>query len=84
MCLACAAHAVSTRWLLRPFAPPAACLPLPQKYWDMRNQRPYRHVSVLMIENAFKKTELWQGVESQLAQPFDASSADPRALATTK
>ncbi|EFN59136.1 hypothetical protein CHLNCDRAFT_137957 [Chlorella variabilis] len=54
------------------------------KYWDMRNQRPYRHVSVLMIENAFKKTELWQGVESQLAQPFDASSADPRALATTK
>lgn len=50
----------------------------------MRNQRPYRHVSVLMIENAFKKTELWQGVESQLAQPFDASSADPRALATTK
>ncbi len=57
---------------------------LAQKYWDAESQRPYRFASVLMIESAFKKTERWQAMESELAQPFDRSTADPQALATTK
>jgi hypothetical protein len=50
----------------------------------MSNQRPYRYVPVVAVEQHFKRSEQWQGVAARLAQPFDTSSADPRALATTK
>lgn len=53
-----------------------------QKYWDMRNGRPWHYVSPLMIEAAYKGSQHWAGVAGQLAQPFDRAAADPRALAT--
>lgn len=55
-----------------------------QKYWDMRNGRPWHYVSALMVEAAFKRSEHWAGVAAELAQPFDRAAADTRALATDK
>ena len=66
-------------------AQPAPAPPGPlQKYWDMRNHRPHYYVSARMIEASFKQSLHWQGVAAELAQPFDRSQADPRALASTK
>lgn len=53
-----------------------------QKYWDMRNGRPWHYVSPLMIEAAYKGSQHWAGVAGELAQPFDRAAADPHALAT--
>lgn len=58
-----------------------ACM---QKYWDMRNGRPWHYVSPLMIEAAYKGSQHWAGVAGELAQPFDRTAADPHALATDK
>jgi hypothetical protein len=50
----------------------------------MRNHRPHYYISARMIEASFKQSLHWQAVEAELAQPFDRSQADPRALASTK
>jgi hypothetical protein len=50
----------------------------------MRNHRPHHYISARMIESGFNKSLHWQAVEAELAQPFDRSQADPRALATSK
>lgn len=65
---------------------PLSCLPIAPsaRYWDMRNQRPHRYITAAMIEGAFKRGPHWQGMEAELAKPFDPASADPQALATTK
>lgn len=55
-----------------------------QKYWAGNSKRPHRFMNVLMLEQAFKKTEQWRQIEAELAQPFDPALADPRSLATKK
>lgn len=54
------------------------------KYWAGNSKRPHRFMTVLMLEQAFKKTEQWRQIEAELAQPFDPALADPRSLATKK
>ena len=54
-----------------------------QKYWA--GSKPHSFVNAQMIDSEFRQGSMhWRAIETELAQPFDRSEADPRALASTK
>lgn len=54
------------------------------KYWDLRNPRPHRYVSPLMVEAAFKLGPAWAALDAQLAAAPPRAPGDDPALPTTK
>ena len=50
----------------------------------MRNARPHRYVSPLMIEAAYRQTPAWAALEAELGAPPPRAPGDDPALPTAK